>query len=37
MSAAGRERVALLEGTTLADLTELLDVLDDQSQAWVSW
>ena len=30
MSTAGAERVALLEGTTLADLAELLDVLDNQ-------
>ena len=30
MSTAGTECVALLEGTTLADLAELLDVLDDQ-------
>ena len=30
MSAAGAERVALLEGATLANLAELLDVLDDQ-------
>ncbi len=30
MSTAGAERVALLEGATLADLAELLDVLDDK-------
>ena len=30
MSAAGTERVALLKGATLANLAELLDVLDDQ-------
>ncbi len=30
MSTAGAERIALLEGATLADLAELLDVLDDQ-------
>ena len=30
MSTAGTERIALLEGTTLADLAELLDVLDNQ-------
>ena len=30
MSTAGAERVALLEGTTLANLAELLDILDDQ-------
>ena len=30
MSTAGAERVALLEGTTFADLADLLDVLDDQ-------
>ena len=30
VSTAGAERVALLEGTALADLAELLDVLDDK-------
>lgn len=30
MSAAGTERIALLKGATLANLAELLDVLDDQ-------
>ena len=30
MGAAGTERVALLKGATLANLAELLDVLDDQ-------
>ena len=30
MSTAGAERVALLEGTALADLAEFLDVLDNQ-------
>ena len=30
MSAAGTERVALLKGATLANLAELLDILDDQ-------
>ena len=29
MGAAGAERIALLEGATLADLAEFLDVLDD--------
>lgn len=37
MSAAGTERVALLKGATLANLAELLDVLDDQVAGWVSW
>lgn len=37
MSTAGAERVALLEGTTLANLAELLDILDDQVAGWVSW
>ena len=30
MGAAGAERIAFLEGATLADLTEFLDVLDNQ-------
>lgn len=37
MSAAGTERVALLKGATLANLAELLDILDDQVAGLVSW